>query len=77
MQKKTDGFQEFSIQQAAKLSQSDAGQQLFALLQRDHGDQLQSAMEQAKAGDYTKVKETMQSLLASEQAQELLKKMQE
>ena len=77
MQKKTDGFQEFSIQQAAKLSQSDAGQQLFALLQRDHGDQLQSAMEQAKAGDYTKVKETMQSLLASKQAQELLKKMQE
>lgn len=77
MQKKTDGFQEFSIQQAAKLSQSDAGQQLFALLQRDHGDQLQNALEQAKAGDYTKVKETMQSLLASEQAQELLKKMQE
>ena len=77
MQKKTDGFQEFSIQQAAKLSQSEAGQQLFALLQSNHADQLQSAMEQAKAGDYAKVKKTMQQLLASQQAQELLKKLQE
>lgn len=77
MQKKTDGFQEFSIQQAAKLSQSEAGQQLFALLQSNHADQLQSAMEQAKAGDYAKVKETMLQLLASQQAQELLKKLRE
>lgn len=77
MQKKSDGFQNFSMEQAAALSQSKAAQQLFALLQRNHGEALQTAMQQASAGDYAKVKETMQQLMASPQAQELLKKLQE
>lgn len=77
MQKKSDGIHDFSIQQAMKLANSDAGQQLFSLLKNTQGQQLQSAMDQAAAGDYDQMKKTMQALLSSQQAQELLKKMQE
>ena len=77
MQKKTEGIPEFSVQKVAAMAKSEAGQQLLGLLQREHADQLQTAMAQARAGDFAQVKETMQKLMASEQAQELLKKMQE
>ena len=77
MQKKSDGFNGFSMQEAMRLAQSDAGKQLLALLQTTQGDQLQTAMDQAKAGDYSNVKKTLQALLADQQAQTLLKQMQE
>lgn len=77
MQKKTEGFDEFSLQQAAQMAKSEAGQQLLGLLKRQHGDQLQTAMQQAKAGNFAQVKEMMEAMMASEQAQQLLKKMQE
>ncbi|MBQ2892832.1 MAG: hypothetical protein IJE24_01725 [Oscillospiraceae bacterium] len=77
MQKKTDGFDEFSLRQAAAMAKSEAGQQLLGLLQSQHGDQLHSAMQQAKAGNFAQVKEMMEAMMASEQAQQLLKKMQE
>ena len=77
MQKKTEGFDEFSLRQAAAMAKSEAGQQLLGLLQSQHGDQLQIAMQLAKAGNFVQVKEMMESMMASEQAQQLLKKMQE
>ena len=77
MQKKTDGFDEFSLHQAAQMAKSEAGQQLMGLLRSQHGDQLQEAIRQAKAGNFAQVKEMMEGMMASEQAQQLLKKMQE
>ncbi|MBQ8768186.1 MAG: hypothetical protein IJZ15_00830 [Oscillospiraceae bacterium] len=77
MQKKTEGFDEFSLRQAATMAKSEAGQQLMGLLQSQHGDKLQDAMQQAKAGNFAQVKEMMEAMMASEQAQQLLKKMQE
>ena len=77
MQKKTEGFDEFSVHKAAAMAKSEAGQQLLGLLQREHGDQLRGAMEQAKAGNFAQAKEMMERLMASEQAQNLLKKLQE
>ena len=77
MQKKTEGFDEFSLRQAAQMAKSEAGQQLIGLLKSQHGDQLQSAMQQAQAGNFAQVKEMMEAMMASEQAQQLLKKMQE
>lgn len=76
MQKKSDGFSDFSVQEAMRLAQSDAGQQLLALLQSTQADKLQSAMEQAAAGNMEQVKKTVQELMASGQARELLRKMQ-
>lgn len=77
MQKKTEGFDEFSLHQAAAMAKSEAGQQLIGLLRSQHADQLESAMQQAKAGNFAQVKEMMEAMMASEQAQQLLKKMQE
>ena len=77
MQKKTDGFQEFSMEKAAALSKSSAAKALYAHLQQTNGDQLRAAMELASHGDYTGAKETMQQLMNIPQAQELLKKLQE
>lgn len=77
MQKKSDGFHDFSMADAMRLAQSDAGQQLFALLQSTQGQQLQAAMAQASAGNYDEMKQTVQALMASQQVQELVKQMQE
>ena len=77
MQKKSDGFHDFSMADAMRLAQSDAGKQLFTLLQSTQGQQLQQAMDQASSGNYAQVKQTVQALMASEQAQALLKQLQE
>lgn len=77
MQKKNDRFGDFDIQQAMRLANSDAGRQLLNLLQSTQGKKLQDAMDQAAAGNYDQVKKTMQELMANDQAQQLMKKMQE
>ena len=67
--------QEFSMQEALRLAQSDAGQQLLNLLQQQNGTKLQQAIDQAARGDYDRVKQTMASLLANPEIRELLEKM--
>ncbi len=65
----------FSMQEALRLANSDAGQQLLALLKQEHGTQLQRAMDQASAGDYEQVQKTLGSLLETPQAQALLRQL--
>ncbi len=77
MQKNSDGIHDFPMAEAMRLAQSDAGKQLFALLQSTQGAELRTAMEQAAAGNYGQAKQTIESLMASQQAQALLKQMQE
>lgn len=77
MLKKNDGFGDFDLQQAMRLANSDAGQQLLHLLQNTQGEKLSSAMDQAAAGNYNEMKKTMQELLSSQEAQQLLNKMRE
>lgn len=72
MQKNAD---QFSMQEAMRLAQSDAGKQLLALLQKENGAALQQAMDQAATGDYEQVKKTMSSLLASAEAQALIQQL--
>jgi len=69
--------QNFSMQEALRLANSDAGQQLLALLKQSGGEQLQQAMAQASSGDYTAVKDTLAPLLSSPQMQALLKQLEE
>lgn len=72
MQKKYD---DFSMQEAMRLAQSESGRALFALLQQNNGAELQKAMEQAAAGNYAQVSKTMASLLSSPEAKALLEQM--
>ena len=64
--------QDFSIQEAMKLIQSPAGQQLLHMLQSSEDPALQRAMEQATRGDIGKAKQSLQHLIADEQIQKLL-----
>lgn len=72
MQKNSD---QFSMQEAMRLAQSEAGQQLFALLRAQNGSAIDQAMTQAAAGDYTQAKQTLASLLASPQVKAMLEQM--
>ena len=64
-----------NMKEAMKLANSDAGRQLYELLKRTQGKQLQSAMDQAASGNYEEVKRTLSSLLADPEARKLLNKM--
>ena len=65
----------FSIQDAMRFANSEAGRQLFALLQQTRGQELNSAMEQASNGDLAKTKEAMQSLMNDPRVRQLLNQM--
>lgn len=68
---------DFSMQEALRLAKTPAGQQLLALLQKQNGDQLRQAMNQAAAGNYASVQNTLASLLSNPEAQALLRQLQE
>ena len=69
MQKNSE---DFSMQEALRLAKSPAGQQLLDMLRRSDSGRLQQAMNQASAGDYATASQTLASLLASPEAQQLL-----
>ncbi|MBQ9762083.1 MAG: hypothetical protein IJV82_03295 [Oscillospiraceae bacterium] len=66
---------EFSVNDAKRLAQSDAGKELMALLQRRDTQALNSAMEQAAAGDMEAAKAAMTSLISDPQVQALLRQL--
>ncbi len=71
----TKKSEDFSMQDAMHLANSDAGRQLFAYLQQQDGEAVREAMQQAAAGNYAQVKQTLNSLLQSPEAQKLLKQL--
>ena len=66
-------FDEFSTQEAMKLAQTSAGQQLLAHLQTQHSDQ----MQQAKNGDYQTAMQSLSAFLSDPKTQALLRQLQE
>ena len=65
-------FHNFSAEDAKRLAQSPAGQQLIALLkQRDNG-QIDTAMQKAADGDYAQASQILSRLLSDPQAMQLL-----
>ena len=67
--------QNFSMQEAMRLANSDAGQKLLALLKQSDSNQLQQAMAQASAGDYENAQQVLRSLLENSEIQTLLKEL--
>ena len=63
------------VQQAMKLAQNPAAQQLIQLLQAKGGQQLRTAMEQAANGDYSSAQKAISALMQDPQAQKLFEKM--
>lgn len=63
------------IQEAMRMAQSPAGQQLLRLLQQGNSQVLQQAMNNAASGDYESAKKALSAVLNDPQAQRLLKQM--
>ena len=72
MDKKTPAF---SMEEAMRLANSPAGQQLFAMLKQSDAAKLQQAATQANAGQYDAAQNTLQSLLADPKVQALIRQM--
>lgn len=70
-----EGLPNISAEQMKKLAESDAGKQLFALLQQTQGDRLKVAMDHAAAGDYSMAKNAMAEIMKSPQAMALLQQL--
>lgn len=66
---------DFSAEQAKRLAQTPEAQQLYAMLQRQHSQQLNEAMSQAAAGDYAAVQKTLAALMADPEAKAMLQKL--
>ena len=64
-----------AMQQAMKIAQSAAGQQLIQLLQLHGGQELRTAMEKAAAGDYAYAQKTISALMQDPEAKKLLEQL--
>ena len=70
-------FDEFSIKEAMRLANSDAGQRLLAILKQSDSDRLGKAMDSAATGDYTGAMQALSALLQREDVRSLLKQLEE
>lgn len=70
-------FDEFSIQEAMRLANTDLGRQLITLMQNQHSSAFQNVMNSAKAGDMEQAKHSLSSILADPQTKVLLQQLQE
>lgn len=68
---------QFSMQDALRLANSDAGQQLLAILKQSDSDRLGKAMDSAATGDYAGAMQALSSLMAREDVRKLLKQLEE
>ena len=66
---------QFLMQEALRLASTSAGQQLLALLQKNGGDSLQQAMNQAATGNYDQAKSALATLLKDPEAKKLLEQL--
>lgn len=64
-----------SMQEVLRMAATPAGQQLIAMLRRQGGNELQSAMASAASGDYREAKHAIEKLLRDPQAQKLMKEL--
>ena len=65
--------QNFDLQEALRLVQSPAGQQLLAMLRQT--GRFDQAADQAKAGNYSEALESLRDVISSPQGQQLLKQL--
>ena len=67
--------QNFSMQEAMRIANSDAGKRLLAIMKQSDSASLQEAMNQASAGNYEVAQKALASFLSSQEVQALLKEL--
>lgn len=68
----SNDFGGIDLSQLMKIAGSPAGQELIALIQNNKDAQFDEAMQQAQAGDFSKVQEALSRMLSNPEAQDLL-----
>ncbi|MBO5891744.1 MAG: hypothetical protein J6Q30_03420 [Oscillospiraceae bacterium] len=71
MQKQPD-INPQSIQEAAALANSEAGQQLLSALNNKHSKEMEQAFALAASGDYEQLKKALEGILSSPETKGLL-----
>lgn len=69
------GPQNFSMDDAKKIASTPAGKQLISMIKQADKQCLQSALEDAKSGNYESMRQKLEPLLASPEIQELLRQL--
>lgn len=64
-----------AIQEAMRMAQTPAGQQLIQMLRAGNTQELKTAMDRAAAGDYAAAKKALSAILNNPEAQKLLQQM--
>jgi len=72
MQKKSE---DFSMEEAMRLAQSPAGQELIAMLRRTDSGQLQQIVNTAQSGNVSQAGQMLQKMLSSPEGQKLLREL--
>lgn len=75
MQKPADYPKGIPMEEAMKLASSPEGKALLSQLQQQHGQQVQSAIAQAQAGNYEQVKKTLATLMDTPAGKALLEQL--
>ena len=65
----------FSMLEAMRLANSDAGKQLLSQLQQSHSADLQNALNQAAAGNYDQVRQAMSSAMQNPEIRAMLEQL--
>ena len=68
-------FDNFSMQEAMRLANTPAGQQLLAMLQQSDNEALQKIMDQISTGNYANAQQALSELLSSPEARQLMKQL--
>lgn len=77
MDKFRGDFQNFDMQQLIKLAQSRAAQNLFAMLRGSNDPILQSALEEAAAGNPEPAKQLLSRLMENDDTKKLIQQITE
>ena len=72
MEKKSNNF---SMQEAMQLANTPLGQQLISQLQKSDPEAINKAMQQASAGNYAQIQQTLAPVLQSEDIKKLLRQL--
>jgi hypothetical protein len=69
--------QDFSMEEAARLAQTPAGQRLLTILRSADPDQLQQITDQASSGNYEQANRILREMLSSSEARKILNTLEE
>lgn len=70
-------FEEFSMQDAMRLANTDIGKQLITMFKNQHSDQVHTVMDSMAKGDMERTKQALAAFMADPRTQALLSQLED